>query len=82
MDYYFFDIHAPKICKLNVGGKKVGLAGVEQAFIDLISLELSDEKVTEKLFEIVESRNYIPKCVEREYKKALVKKYKKYKVRF
>jgi len=72
------DPDAPKIYKLNVGGEMLGLAGVEQAFLDVRSLDLAGEKAAEKLLEIVGRRNYIPESAEIEYKRALLSEYKKY----
>jgi len=72
------DPDAPKIYKLNVGGEMLGLVGVEQAFLDVQSLELTGEKAAEKLLEIVGRRNYIPESAEIEYKRALLVEYKKY----
>ncbi|MDO9535278.1 MAG: hypothetical protein Q7J85_08100 [Bacillota bacterium] len=54
------DPNAPKIYMLNVGGELVGLVGVEQAFLDVRSLNLVDKKAAEKLLELVGQRNYIP----------------------
>jgi len=72
------DPDAPKIYKLNVGGVMVGLAGVEQAFLDVKSLDLAGQKAAEKLLEIVERKNYIPESAEREYKIALLAEYKNF----
>jgi hypothetical protein len=46
----------------------VGLIGVEQAFLDVRSLELKDAEAGEKLLELVARRNYIVEGTEREYK--------------
>jgi len=75
------DPDAPKIYKLNVGGVMVGLVGVEQAFLDVMSQGLTGQKAAEKLLEIVEQRNYIPESAEREYKMALLSEYKNYMAR-
>jgi len=72
------DPRAPKVYTLIVGGVLVGLIGVEQAFLDLKSLDLVNEEVAEKLFEIVAQRNYILEGSEREYKIALLEAYKDY----
>ena len=72
------DPNAPKLVMLNVGGEIVGLIGVEQAFLDVMDLELSDEQVGEKLINIVKRRNYVPDNAELEYKVALVEAYKNY----
>jgi hypothetical protein len=72
------DPGAPRIYKLNVGGELVGLVGVEQAFLDVRSLDLSGEKAAEKLLEIVQRKNYIPERAEGEYKIALLAEYKNF----
>ena len=72
------DPKAPKVYTLIVGGVLVGLIGVEQAFLDLKSLDLVNEEIAEKLFEIVAKRNYIVEGSEREYKIALLAAYKNY----
>jgi len=72
------DPNAPKIYKLNVGGEMLGLVGVEQAFLDVQSLNLAGEKAAEKLLQIVGRRNYIPESAEVEYKRALYAEYKNY----
>jgi len=69
---------APKVTTLIVGGTLIGLIGVEQAFLDVMSLELADGEVAEKLLEIVARRNYIVEGAEREYKIALLSAYKDY----
>jgi hypothetical protein len=63
---------------LNVGGEQVGLVGVEQAFLDVRSLDLVDKKAAEKLLEIVQRKNYIPESAEGEYKIALLAEYKNF----
>jgi len=72
------DPNAPKVYKLNVGGELLGLAGVEQAFLDVRILDLAGEKAAEKLLEIVERKNYIPESAEREYEIALLAEYKNF----
>ncbi|KUO75856.1 MAG: hypothetical protein APF81_05345 [Desulfosporosinus sp. BRH_c37] len=72
------DPKAPKTCTLIVGGELVGLIGVEQAFIDVRSLNLVNEEAAEKLLEIVARRNYIVEGTQREYKIALLAAYKNY----
>lgn len=76
------DPKAPKIVKLIIGCAQVGLIGVEQAFLDVRSLELEDGEAAEKLLEIVARRNYIVKGTEREYKIALLASYKNYIAKF
>lgn len=75
------DPRAPKVFMLFVGGFQVGLVGVEQAFLDVRSLDLVDKEAAEKLLEIVKRRNYIPESVEREYKIALRAQYKNFLAR-
>lgn len=72
------DPKAPKVYMLIVGGFLVGLVGLEQAFLDVRSLDLADTEVSEKLMEIVMRRNFIPERAELEYKVALRAEYKKY----
>jgi len=72
------DPNAPKVLTLIIGGQLVGLIGVEQAFLDVRSLELGDGEAAEKLLEIVARRNYIVEGTEREYKIALLAAYKSY----
>lgn len=75
------DPKAPKVVTLIIGGALVGLIGVEQAFLDVRSLELEDGEATEKLLEIVARRNYIVKGTERDYKIALLAAYKSYQAK-
>lgn len=72
------DPNAPKVYMLNVGGVLVGLVAVEQAFLDVKSLDLVDEQIAEKLLDIVKRRNYVPDGAEIEYKVALHAAYKNY----
>ncbi|GAB6154453.1 hypothetical protein JCM17380_32030 [Desulfosporosinus burensis] len=72
------DPKAPKLVTLIVGGSLVGLIGVEQAFLDVSSLELEDGEVAEKLLQIVAQRNYIANGTERDYKIALLAAYNSY----
>lgn len=72
------DPNAPKLLMLNVGGEIVGLVAVEQAFLDVKELDLTDEKVAEKLLDIVKRRNHVPDRAEMEYKVALLVAYKNY----
>ena len=72
------DPNAPRIYNLNIGGMIIGLAGLEQAFLDVRDLNLDEKEVAEKLLEIVQRGNYIPERAEREYKNALLGEYKKY----
>ncbi|MDD3654830.1 MAG: hypothetical protein PHO01_11760 [Desulfotomaculaceae bacterium] len=67
-----------KIYRLNVGGEIVGLTGVEQAFLNVRSLGLTDEKAAEKLLEILGRKNYIALSAETDYKRALLAEYKSY----
>ena len=72
------DPRNPKVYTLNVGGDLVGLVGVEQAFLDVRSLDLVDEKAAEKLLEILKQKNYIPERFELEFKIALHAQYKNF----
>ncbi len=72
------DPDAPKIYKLDVCGDMIGLAGVEQAFLDVMDLDLNGDEAAEKLLELVERRNYVPECAEEQYKRALYTEYKNY----
>ena len=72
------DPKAPTVSKLKVGSALVGLIGVEQAYLDVKSLDLMYEEAAEKLLEIVARRNYIVEGAKREYKIALLEAYKKY----
>jgi len=72
------DPDAPKIYKLNVGGDMIGLAGVEQAFLDIMELDIKGDEAAEKLLEIVGRRNYIPESAENQYKRALYTEYRNY----
>ncbi len=72
------DPDAPKIYKLNVGGDMIGLAGVEQAFLDIMELDIKGDEAAEKLLEIVGRRNYIPESAENQYKRALYAEYRNY----
>jgi len=72
------DPNALKIYKLEIDGNIIGLAGVEQAFLDVIELDLKDDEAAEKLLELVEKGNYVPKSAEMHYKRAIYAEYKKY----
>lgn len=75
------DPNAPKIYMLNVGGELLSLVGLEQAFLDISSLDITNEKVAEKLLEIVGRRNFMAQGTEEEYKIALLAEYKKFLTR-
>ena len=69
---------APLVYKLKIGEKTTGLLELEQAFMDVRDLNLLDKEAAQRLLEIVGCKNYIPKCAEPEYRKALLEEYKKY----
>ncbi|KUK52304.1 MAG: hypothetical protein XD78_2055 [Desulfotomaculum sp. 46_296] len=56
----------------------IGLAGVEQAFLEVMKLGLKGDQAAEKLFEIVGRINFIPESSERQYKWALSLAYRNY----
>jgi len=72
------DPKASKIYKIDVGGDMIGLAGIEQAFLEAIKLGLKGEQAAEKILEIVERINFIPEGSRREYKWALSLAYREY----
>ncbi len=72
------DTNASKIYKIDVGGDKIGLAGVEQAFLEVMKLGLTGDQVAEKLLEVVGRRNFIPESAEMQYKWALYLAYRNY----
>ncbi|MDF9409644.1 MAG: hypothetical protein A4E53_03392 [Pelotomaculum sp. PtaB.Bin104] len=72
------DPNASKIYKIDVGGDMIGLAGVEQAFLEVLKLGLKGDQAAEKLLEIVGRRNFIPESAERQYKWALYLAYRNY----
>jgi hypothetical protein len=72
------DPKASKIYKIDVGGDMIGLAGVEQAFLEVIKLGLKGDQAAEKILEIVERTNFIPEGSERQYKCALSLAYRNY----
>lgn len=76
------DPRAPKVYMLTVGGVQVGLTRVEQTYRDVMSLDLADEQVADKLLEIVHQKNYIPEGFELEYKVALLTGYKNFVAKF
>jgi len=71
-------LNASKIYKIDVGGDMIGLAGVEQAFLEVMKLGLKGDQAAEKLLEIVGRTNFIPESAEREYKWALHLAYRNY----
>ncbi|WP_459926859.1 hypothetical protein [Desulfosporosinus burensis] len=75
------DPKAPKVSTLNIGGSLVGLIGLEQAFLDVKSLDLVNDEAAEKLLEIVARKNYIVEGAKRDYKIALLEAYKQYLVK-
>lgn len=70
--------NASKIYKIDVGGDMIGLAGVEQAFLEVLKLGLKGDQAAEKLLEIAGRRNFIPESAERQYKWALYLAYRNY----
>ncbi len=69
---------SPQIYKLNVGGQVIGLTRVDEAFQYVRSLDLVGGKAADKLFEIVERKNYIPEGAEQEYKVGLLAAYERH----
>ena len=67
-----------KIYMIDVGEEMIGLAGVENAFLEVMKLGLKSDQVADKLLEIVERRNYIPETAERQYKYALYLAFRNY----
>ncbi|OPX86806.1 MAG: hypothetical protein A4E53_02838 [Pelotomaculum sp. PtaB.Bin104] len=63
---------------LNIGGELVELAGLGQAFLDVMGLDLAGDEAAEKLLENVGLKNYIPVCAENEYRLALLAEYKNF----
>ncbi|GAB6151503.1 hypothetical protein JCM17380_02530 [Desulfosporosinus burensis] len=59
----------------------MGLIGLEQAFLDVKSLDLVNDEAAEKLLEIVARKNYIVEGAKRDYKIALLEAYKQYLVK-
>ena len=72
------DPKSSKIYKIDVGGDMIGLAGAEQAFLEVMKLGLKGDQAAEKLLEIVGRTNFIPESAEREYKWALYLAYRNY----
>jgi len=69
---------ASKIYKIDVGGDMIGLAGVENAFLEVMKLGLKSDQIADKLLEIVGRRNFIPETAETQYKWALYLAYRNY----
>jgi len=72
------DPNASKIFRLDVGGDMIGLAGVENAFLEIMNLGLNGDQIGDKLLELVGKKNFIPETAERQYKYALYSAYKTY----
>jgi hypothetical protein len=73
------DPNASKIYKIDVGGDMIGLAGVENAFLEVMKLGLTGDEAADKILEIVGKRNFIPETAERQYKYGLYLAFRKYK---
>jgi len=76
------DPKAPRVYKLNLDGGQVGLLGVEQAFLEVLSLGRADEDVlAEELLRRLKKKNYIPDSAAGKYKAALLREYKEFAAR-
>jgi len=78
------DPKAPKVLKLNIGGRQIGLIGIQEAFEEVQNLNaadgITDDEIAGELLNRVKKKNYIPGSVEAEYLEALLKEYKKFLV--
>lgn len=64
---------------INVGGSKIGLAGLTEIFEEVKMKNICDEQsLKTMLLERVKSQNYIPESKEIEYETALLREYKKF----
>lgn len=64
---------------LNIGGKKVGIRGLNDIFEDLEEKGIAPDEVDkDELLEKFREHNYIAPKNEEEYKKALLSEYNKY----
>ena len=72
------DPNAPKIYKIDIGGDMIELVGVEQAFFEVMILDLTGDRAAVKLLEIVGRINSIPEDAESQYKCALYFAYRNY----
>ncbi|MEW6274023.1 MAG: thioredoxin family protein [Bacillota bacterium] len=76
------DPKAPRVYKLNLDGGQVGLLGVEQAFLDVLSLGMADDDtLAAELVRHLKKNNYIPDSAAGKYKAALLREYKEFAVR-
>ncbi|MEW6424875.1 MAG: thioredoxin family protein [Bacillota bacterium] len=76
------DPNAPRVYKLNLDGGRVGLLGVEQAFLDVLSLgPADDDTLAAELLRRLKKNNYIPDSATGKYKAALLREYKEFAVR-
>jgi len=66
------------VTMVNIGGTRIGLVGLKEIFEQVKELNITDEEVLkDKLLEKVKSQNYVPPSREEEYRKALLREYKR-----
>ncbi|MGB9758159.1 MAG: hypothetical protein ACPLRP_02355 [Candidatus Bipolaricaulaceae bacterium] len=63
---------------IEVGGRKVGIVGLFQAFREVQALGLSDPETAVALLARVKEQNWVPPESEGEYAQALLREYKRW----
>lgn len=67
-----------KVKQVNIGGTRIGLAGLEEVLEEVGQRRIGDENELKRaLLEGVKSRNYVPRSAEEEYATALLREYKR-----
>ncbi len=63
---------------IEVGGRKIGIVGLFQAFREVQALGLSDSAAAAALLARVKEQNWVPQESEGEYAAALLREYKRW----
>lgn len=68
-----------KVQQINIGGLSVGLIDVDKILEEVKSFGINDdERLKKELLHRVKQKNYVPESREEEYKRALLREYKKF----
>ena len=66
-----------EIRQVTVKGHRIGIAGLDEVFEEVRSLEFaSDEDLAGALVDLVSARNYVPESSREDYKRALLREFK------
>jgi len=63
--------------KLNVRGKEIGIAALDDIMKEVHNAGLSEDRIGQELLEQVMQKDYVPPSLEKDYREALVREYRR-----